>query len=944
MIKSRFLLFFFLLTFGFSGFLKAQYYASGQDPASLKWNQINSDNFQIIYPRGYDSIAQYVMNVMEYGRFLTLQNRDIAPKKISVILHNQTIISNAEVAWSPRRMEFYTVTPQSTYSQPWFEQLAIHEYVHVLQISAMEQGFTKFLYYLFGEQITVGIFGLYVPYWFIEGEAVVDETALSKSGRGRDPNFEMELRAQVLEKGAYSLEKASLGSYKDFTTDRYHLGYFLVGQGRVKYGKDMWNKTLSNVAKFPLAIVPFGQGIKTKTGLDKKSYYEQTIDELSLEWTRQLQASNPDNFDILSENKTYTNYNFNQYLNDGNILSLKENLHKIGELVITNEDGEEERLFKPGFYVRDQFSVGGDLICWSEMDYDPRWEYKTNSKIILLNYKTKEKKTLLKGKRYFSPAISPSGEKIAVVEVDEFSHHYLVILNSENGDIISRIRTHNNDFIAHPSWSEKEDKIVFEALNENGKTLVIYQLENHHFVQILPYENTHMQYPTFWKDYVLFEAAYSGLMNVFALHIPTKSLYQTTNVAFGAGNYQVSPNGQKLVFSNYTAWGNQLAIQSWKKEDWIPFSEVKDLSYPLADRLSEQVDSSMISEAIPQEEYEIKKYNKATHLLNIHSWGLLNVDVNNNTLNPGISILSQNKLSTLAAKLGIDYNLNTQSPRYFAEIDYLGWYPAFSLRADYGRRMIDIVEGQDTIRHYWYESNMSAGVYVPLLFTNGLWSHRFQPEASFTYKQIDQGSELNFRLRNLKTTNYLLQYSAAQKTPYQNLFPHWGYSTFISYQESPFDIKVGSMWSVGLTTYWPGFFKHDGFRLLGQYQNKQGEADYYSDMVGLARGYTSIYYNDLLSLRADYKVPLLYPDWNLSSLLYVKRVVMGLFYDYSLLTDVPAAHHQNYFWSSGVDLTADVHFLRSKFPFQLGMRTTYLDGYINNANGVYFQLLWGFGI
>lgn len=944
MMKSRFLLFVSLLVFYFATPLQAQYYASGQDPASLKWNQINSENFQVIYPRGNDSLAQYVMNVMEYGRFLTLQTRDVAPKKISIILHNQTIISNAEVAWSPRRMEFYTVTPQSTYSQPWFEQLAIHEYVHVLQISAMRQGFTKFLYHLFGEQITVGIFGLYVPYWFIEGDAVVSETALSKSGRGRDPNFEMELRAQLLENGAYSLEKASLGSYKDFTTDRYHLGYFLVGQGRVKYGRDMWNKSLSNVAKFPLAIVPFGQGIKTKTGLDKKSFYEQTMDELSLEWTRQLQASRPDNFDILSENTTYTNYSFNQYLNDGNILSLKENIHKIGELVINNEDSKEERIYKPGFYLRDQFSVGGDYICWSEMDYDPRWEYKTNCKIILLNYKTGKKNTLLRKKRYFSPTISPSGEKIVLVEVDEFSQHFLVIIDTESGAILSRVKSQNNDFIAHPSWSEKEDKIVFEALNENGKTLVIYQIENNHFIQILPYQHTHMQYPTFWKDYILYEAAYSGLMNIFALHIPTKSLYQTTNVAFGASNYQVSPDGQKLIFSDYSSMGNRLATQRWEKEYWIPFNEVKDLSYPLANKLSEQLDSSLIADAIPQKKYEIKKYNKAAHLFNIHSWGLLNADANNNSLSPGLSILSQNKLSTMAIKLGIDYNLNTQSPRYFAEMDYLGWYPALSLRADYGRRMVDIVEDQDTSRHYWYESNLSAAMYVPLLFTNGPWSHRIQPELSFTYKQIDQGSELNFKLRNLKILNYTLQYSAAQKSPYQNLFPHWGYSAFITYQESPFNINAGRIWSVGLTAYLPGFFNHDGFRLLGQYQDKQGEADYYSDRVSPARGYTSIYYNDLLSFRADYKVPLLYPDWNLSSLLYVKRVVMGLFYDYSILTDVPAAHHQNYFWSSGVDITADVHFLRSKFPFQLGLRTSYLDGYIDNSQGLYFQLLWGFGI
>jgi hypothetical protein len=164
-----------LLLLLFNNKSDAQFYVSGQDPASLRWEQINSDNFQIIYPVGYDSVAQYVMNVMEYARTITLSNQYLTPKKISVILHNQTIISNAEVAWAPRRMEFNTIGPQDSYSQEWFQQLALHEYIHVLQISTVRQGFTKTLSYLFGEQIVVGIFGLYLPYWYIEGDAVVAE-------------------------------------------------------------------------------------------------------------------------------------------------------------------------------------------------------------------------------------------------------------------------------------------------------------------------------------------------------------------------------------------------------------------------------------------------------------------------------------------------------------------------------------------------------------------------------------------------------------------------------------------------------------------------------------------------------------------------------------------------------------------------------------------------
>lgn len=925
----------------------AQYYTSGQDPASIQWNQINSENFQVIYPRGYDSIAQYVMNVMEYGRELSIKVYQIEPKKISIILHNQTLISNAEVAWAPRRMEFYSVTPQSTISQLWYEQLAVHEYAHVLQISSMHQGFTKFLYNLFGEQITVGIFGLYVPYWFIEGDAVVNETALSKSGRGRDPNFEAELRAQILEKGPYTLEKAALGSYEDFTTDRYHLGYYLVGQGKVKYGKDMWNKALGNVAKFPLAVVPFSQGIKTKSGLYKKKFYEKTLDELYDEWLQQLIQTKAEDFDPISDNKTYMDYTNNAFLEEHKIFALKEDYHDIGRFVYMDQTGIEEKFFTPGFYFNDYITVGGDYICWSEYHFDARWDNKNSANIMLLNTKTGKKTKLLKKTRYFSPNISPSGEKIAVVEVDEWSQHFLVILDTKDGSVLNKIGTPDNDFIAHPSWSPEEDKIVAEVMNSEGKGLAIFDLKTGNKYQILSYQQTQLQYPTFWKNYILFEAAYAGVMDIYALEIRTKSLYKTTSAPFSVGNYSVSPSGQELVISSYTANGRQVMKKEWNPKKWQPISDVKNLAYPLADMLSAQVDTSLRPDLIPTQEYEVKKYSKIGHLLNFHSWNFLNLDANNGGINPGISLLSQNLLSTMTAQLGADYNFNSKSMRYYGELNYLGWYPAISLRGDYGGRYYTEINGNDTINHYWKETNLSAAIYLPLLFTSGNWSHRIQPEASFNYQQIDAGADLNFNFTHVKSLNYSIQLGGSQKSPFQNIFPKWGYSLSFAYSETPFDTEKGNMWSAGAAIYIPGIFRHDGLRLMADYQDKLGVSSFYNDRVGPARGYSSISYKDMLSLRADYKVPLFYPDWNLGSLFYFKRFVLGLFYDYTIQPDLITAHsyeNRNYFWSSGVDLTTDIHLLRSKFPFEIGIRTTYVDGFTNNSRGVYFQLLYGVSI
>lgn len=242
---------------------------------------------------------------------------------------------------------------------------------------------------------------------------------------------------------------------------------------------------------------------------------------------------------------------------------------------------------------------------------------------------------------------------------------------------------------------------------------------------------------------------------------------------------------------------------------------------------------------------------------------------------------------------------------------------------------------------------MNASVYVPLIYTSGTWAHRIQPQIGFQYKQIDQGSALNFNYRNIKSAVYGLDYSAQIKTPFQNIFPRWGYALSVAYRASIMMSEPGNMIWAGASVYLPGVFRHDGFRVEANYQDKSGEADFFSNLASPARGYVGLSYNDLLTIRANYAAPLFYPDLSIGSLVYMKRVTMGLFYDFSQQTDVISSRaykNSNIFWSGGMDLTTSLHFFRTKFEFEIGLRSIYVKGYQKNPEAVVFQFLWGVGI
>ncbi|MDA3904751.1 MAG: hypothetical protein PF484_01625 [Bacteroidales bacterium] len=917
--------------FFFANSIKAQFYAGGQSPGSIKWKQINSPYFQVIFPEGFESQANYTANVLEYARVLDGKTLNNNPPKISVILHNRTVESNAEVGWAPRRIEFFTQPPQDTYAQEWFQQLALHEYRHVVQIDKMHQGLTKILYALFGQQITAGIYGLYVPWWFIEGDAVVTETALSKSGRGRQAFFEMELRTQLLQKGAFSYDKAAHGSYKEFTTTHYHLGYYLVGYGRAKYGAELWSNALDNVGRKPYSITPFSDGIKNHIGLNKEKFYKSAIYDLDSIWKQQDKQIEKTSFRFLTQSSSYINYLNPSTISDNQVIAIKKDFEDVGHIVLIDESGEEQKVITPGKYFPETLSIKNGLVCWAEYEYDPRWTYRSFTKIYTYSLDTKEKKRITSKQRYFAPALNNDATRIVVSESTVNYEHSLAIIELIGGQKERVYTTESNDFLSYPAWSDDSKKLIAVSLNENGKSLIEFDVSTANYKYLLPFEETNISKPIYWNEYVLFQGDYSGISNIYALHLASNTIFQVTSSAYGAHSPQVWKD--QLLYSEYTANGNQIAVAQINILLWKPLGEIENTNYPLADILHQQEDTLLISESIPQTKYEIKKYSKLGNLINPHSWGPFSVSMENYGFNPGVSVSSQNKLSTFFLSLGYEHDLNNQEGTYFAEATYLGWFPALNLRADYGykERNVHDAERDSSFKMGYNETNFRTSVYVPLFFTSGNWYQRIQPRIDLEYKQLDVvDTDVELQRTNYKILDYFISFSNYQRSAKQSVYPKWGQHISLAYKQTPFD-NSGKLFAFSSLLYFPGLIKHQGLRLYLAYQKRIGDADFYNDQIAYARGYSGLSFEKVFSYKVDYKLPLAYPDFNWGSLIYLKRITLAVFYD-----EVKGnGEEKDQYRSVGNDLLFEVHFLRSFVPFEIGIRSIYLI----DDNSPYFGFL-----
>jgi hypothetical protein len=902
-----------------------QYYYIGQDPANIKWKLIRTQHFKVIFPVQNEVQAQNLANYLEKIYDKSTATLKTKPVNIPVIMHTRSALSNGYSIWAPKRMEFFTIPPQETYGQDWMKQLAIHEFRHVVQMNKLNQVGSRLLYYLFGEQAIASILGLYIPPWFMEGDAVCAETALSETGRGRLPSFEMELKAQTLEKKIYRYDKAVFGSYKDYLPDQYILGYHITAYARKKYDAMIWNNTIDFVARHPLGITSFSRGFKKYAGVNKATLYYNAMKELDSLWKIQQSTAKLTGKKYLSTtHKNYTTYHHPHYLNDSIVVAVKKSMDDITRFVAVERNGNEKIIFTPGFLFSETFSVVDSAIVWSEVVYDTRWDNCKYTSIKMYDLRTGKCKTILPKTYFFAPALSNDKKLIAAIENNPAGENKLVIIETKNGNILKKIAPTENVKLITPSWNADNSKIVVIAVSDLGKSLVVCNYANSSFTTLIPFSYEEISKPSFYNNYVVYNGAFTGTDNIFAIDTVTGQKYQLTSSEFGGENAVFSPSGQKFIYSDYSANGFRLCEVNAGTENWIRKDSFINSSLRLYESISGQESLIDLDNEKPDSVFSSEKFRKLNHLFNIHSWGPVSVDAESAELGPGLSFMSQNLLSTAFSSVGYKYNVGERTDTYYADITYKGFYPVIDMRMSYGDRASTYLnENNENTRFEWTESKINSGIYIPFNISRGKFYRLLQPEIKFSFIDIAHKSStpVDFVRGTISTMEYGFQFYNQVKSVEKDMRPRWAQSLNCRYSNTPFSgLNLGEIYAVSGRFSFPGVFRHHSFRLSFGYQHKNSGAYSFSDLVVLPRGASTFRNSEMNTVFFDYKLPLAYPDVSIPNIIYIKRIKANLFYDYAKYINVG---NNNVFQSSGIEATMDFHLFRFIAPIEAGCRITY---------------------
>ena len=964
MLRRKKISFVFLLfAVLFSQSTLAQFYSTGQDPASAKWQQIKTDNFQIIFQKDFLLQGQEIANILEYYYQKAGNTLNHKPKKISVIIHNQSIRSNGYVAWAPKRMELYTTPSPDHYPDPWLEHLCIHELRHVVQLDKLNQGITKILSLVFGQQAT-GLVAGQIPMWFYEGDAVCAETAYSKFGRGRLPYFQQELKTHLLsDEKRYSYDKMLFGSYKDYVPNHYELGYGLTAYARKKYGADIWDKTVNHVARNSYTIIPtpltFYRGLKKNTGLSQRELYIESSDFMDSLWTLEYideKPIEPHYFQKYCINE-YENYNNPQVVNEKSIIALKKGLSHIPQFVQVYESSEDV-LFEPGSVISNDFSYANNILVWVEYKSDLRWDNREYTSIRLLNIKTKRSYTLFKKSRYFSPDITKNAEKLALIEVDKQNKVSLVIISTFTGKTIRKINSPEGSLLQRPKWSDDEKSIYVIENLKGFKQVSKYDLEEENWETVFELKNADIQRILPYKGQVYFHSTLNGTDNIYVYDEKSYETYRLSSSAFGISEFDLNTNSAELLTSEYTSRGSRLAVLPIERALWEKINTGDKYNFHLAEKLSEQESTEESYSKDNEVDFQVKPYRKALNLFNFHSWIPLFVDYENMDLgnvfadpselygnvHPGIMLLSQNKLSTTESILSYAYK--NRNHYLSSSLIFKGQYPVFKLTANYGD--YQFIQAVDDVE--WFPEpnpgySYDLDIYIPFDLSKGSYIKGFRPLISVEYSDnLYYNFREDYYIKGMEYVQAGLLFYSYKYRAEQDIIPKLGVLFDLNLYNTPFDKEIfGYFYNFDATFYLPGI-KSGGLKINTGYQFQKPRLYLFNSNFNFPRGIQNKRTEKFAKIYGDYIFPIAYPDWNLGSFLYLKRIRADIFADYAFNSYRTVNSSQTaYIWpkqnnfSFGMELTADYHLLRMMFPLNTGLRI----GFAPTESDFFVEFLFG---
>ncbi len=887
--------------------LRGQFSHQGSEPPGLKWKEIVSASYRVIYPAGTDSLARVFANSLEKYKRAVSGTLGYVPNQnystpMPVVLHPFTSYNNGMVAWAPRRMSLLAVPdgydPESLF---WTDYLAVHEERHVAQMQFIRGDRTfRLLNAAIGEMWAGAAAAMYPGPALLEGDAVAAETALSASGRGRSADFLEYWRVSLADSLYRDFWQWRYGSQKRYTPDYYRAGYVLVSGMRTSFDDPFFmNRYYSNIFSRPrYPFFNLHKTVKESSGMKFAAAFRKIQDDLAAE---QRRSGGSEGSALTPAPRRYEELRGLVFTGD-TLLAVRHGLARAYELVQIDSSGAQKRLSSFGATTsRPAWSPSSGRLYFTEYLPDRRWELVGHS--ALRYYGKGRLHTLSDSARYYNPAPRPEGGEVAVTVYGTDGSCAVVVISEENGEELRSYPAPAGMQPVEPAWLDGE--LYVSAIGADG--FGVYRAAGWETVleplqckinRLFPHEGR------LW-----FNSDLDGTNQLYSLALPSSgaagTLWKETDVRGGGNDWAF--HGGSLYYSSprpafrgvRTMPADSLLGEEASVPEGLRIADILSLQEPFPAPADTAVE---ISAPAP--------YSKMRDLFKVHSWAPVYVEYDavsglsyESTSTPsflGASAWFQNLLENFYGQAGVSVetpwlssgsdSLTRARPAFHAQAVWDGWYPVIEMRADVNRRSA-------FRRGFAYDEEgksysgtketterplvaLSLNAYIPWNFSSGGWLRGIIPSVKATWSN-DRWQILPLSVakrglavpatpvRSTLMTAASVRGYSVQRTPSSCLFPRWGIGAEASVTDMPLMRQTyGGTAGVLVYGYVPGILRTHGLRLSARASRSFGSD--WSDRTGM-------------QVAAEYAMPFGAVDWSfLCPAFYIRNFELRGYASYGL--------------------------------------------------------------
>lgn len=561
--------------------------ARAGDPR-LEWYTLQTPHFRVNFHGGLEPLARRAGFIAENVYNVLGQHLDYRPSEVvEIVITDDTDFANGSAGAVPyNTIRLYATAPDDMSAladyDDWLNELITHEYTHILHVDNVS-GLPALLNKVIGKTMVPN---QWQPRWILEGLAVAMETAHTSGGRLRSSQFDMYLRADVLEDHFAGLDQMS-GAPRRFPGANV---WYLYGSEFVSFISDTYgpNVYAAVADDYGAQVLPWGinRSIRRVTGRTYEELYEGWLTTLKRRYGAQAAAIRARG---VREGRRLTQRGQNaggarlsgacSTLGKPSLVYPRDDGHTTAGFYELALDGSEPEGKLRARAAGEQVSFAPDcsLLFDSNAVSQRRYNYQDlfwQRPGTSTREEGDDRERVTHGLRARHADVSPDGRSVVYVTNDRSTSTLRIAELSAQHELLNAralVGSARFEQAYAPRFSPDGRSVVYSAWTTGGfRDIRLVDVATGKFRELF-HDRALDQQPVFSRDgkRVYFSSDRSGVANIYAYDLASAHLWQVTNVVNGAYYPELSADERTLVYTGYTSRGWDLFVLENQPKNWL---------------------------------------------------------------------------------------------------------------------------------------------------------------------------------------------------------------------------------------------------------------------------------------------------------------------------------------------------------------------------------------